>query len=163
MTETKEQIIIQSTEVVNTCNQIILGALESYVETGNYTEFKETVESQLKILSDQISLNFESTTTEINNVNGDLQETIRKLEKHFDFSLENGLIIRTGEGNEMQLQLDNDVISFKKNGVQFGWWDGMDFHTGNIYVDVEEKAQFGNFAFVPRSDGSLMFLKVGDS
>ena len=163
VTETKEQIITKSTEMINTCNEIILGALESYVETGNYTEFKETVESQLSILSDQISMNFESTTTDINNVNGDLQEIITKLEKHFDFSLENGLIIRTGEGNEMQLQLDNDVISFKNNGVQFGWWDGVDFHTGNIVVSVEERAQFGNFAFVPRSDGSLSFLKVGDS
>ena len=46
---------------------------------------------------------------------------------------------------------------------RFGWWDGVDFHTGNIIVKVEERAQFGNFAFIPRSDGSLMFLKVGDS
>ena len=61
----------------------------------------------------------------------------------------------------MTLELDNDMIKFKKNGVQFGWWDGVDFHTGNIVVEVNERAQFGNFAFVPRSDGSLMFLKVG--
>ena len=30
----------------------------------------------------------------------------------------------------------------------------------NIYVETTEKAQFGNFAFLPRSDGSLMFLKI---
>jgi hypothetical protein len=52
------------------------------------------------------------------------------------------------------------MISFKKGGQQFGWWDGTDFHTGNIIVDVDERAQFGNFAFIPRADGSLMFLKV---
>ena len=62
----------------------------------------------------------------------------------------------------MQLRLDNDVVRFFKNGKEFGWWDGVDFHTGNIYVDVYERAQFGNFAFVPRSDGSLSFLKVDD-
>jgi hypothetical protein len=53
------------------------------------------------------------------------------------------------------------MISFKKNGQQFGWWDGTDFHTGNIIVDVDERAQFGDFAFIPRSDGSMSFLKVG--
>lgn len=162
VTEVKKQMIIQQTEMINTCNEIILGALETYVETGDYEEFKQTVEAQLQILKDQISLNFTETTTQIENVNGDLQETITTISKHFDFSLENGLVIRTGEGNEMQLVLDNDIISFKKNGQQFGWWDGVDFHTGNIVVDVNERAQFGKFAFVPRSDGSLSFLKVSD-
>ena len=60
----------------------------------------------------------------------------------------------------MNLSLDNDLIIFKKNGQQFGWWDGVDFHTGNIVIDVTERAQFGNFAFVPRSNGSLSFMKV---
>jgi hypothetical protein len=61
----------------------------------------------------------------------------------------------------MQLTLDNDMIIFKRNGEQFGWWDGVDFHTGNIVINVNERAQFGNFAMVPRSNNSLSFLKVG--
>ena len=70
-----------------------------------------------------------------------------------------GITIGDGETG-LTLSIDNDMISFKKNGQQFGWWDGVDFHTGNIVVDVNEKAQFGNFAYIPRSDGSLMLLKV---
>ena len=61
----------------------------------------------------------------------------------------------------MNVLLDNDMIRFTKNGQEFGWWDGVDFHTGNIVVEVNERAQFGNFAFIPRSNGSLDFLKVG--
>ena len=61
----------------------------------------------------------------------------------------------------ISLVIENDMIAFKRNGDTFGWWDGSDFHTGNIVVEVNERAQFGNFAFVPRTDGSLMFLKVG--
>ena len=161
-TEIKNQMEIQSTTLINTCEKIVMSALETFVETGDFSEFKQTVESGLNLLANQMNLKFTETTTQVENVNGDLQETITKLEKYFDFSLENGLIIKTGE-NQMQLQLDNDVISFKKNGQQFGWWDGVDFHTGNIIVEVNERAQFGTFAFVPRSDGSLSFLKVGDS
>ena len=74
---------------------------------------------------------------------------------------ENATISLGMEGSAITLSLEHDMIVFKKNGEQFGWWDGNDFHTGNIIVDVNQRAQFGNFAYVPRSDGSLMFLKVG--
>jgi hypothetical protein len=149
----------QTTEVINTCNQIILSALESYVETSNFEQFKETVSAQLDILASEIIMNFTSTTESIDNVNGDLQMKFTELHKHISFS-ENGIRLGSNE-SAITLEIDNDMILFKKNGVQFGWWDGVDFHTGNIVVEVNERAQFGNFAFIPRSDGSLMFLKVG--
>ena len=155
----KEQIITQATQIINDCQQILLSALESYVESSVYEQFKSTVESEFRVMADQISMNFSSKTEQITDVNGDLQSVIQSLEKHFEFSLE-GLIIKAGE-NSMNLVLDNDLIKFVKNGQQFGWWDGVDFHTGNIVVDVNERAQFGDFAFVPRSNGSLDFLKVG--
>ena len=154
----KDQLLIQNTQIINDCEQIILAALESYVETSNFEEFKQTIESELLVMADRISMNFESTTEHITNVNGDLQSVVEMLEKHFEFSVD-GLVIKAGE-NSMNLVLDNDMIKFVMNGQQFGWWDGVDFHTGNIMIDVTERAQFGNFAYVPRSNGSLDFLKV---
>ena len=99
-------------------------------------------------------------------VEDEIQDTKDSLEKHFEFS-DNGLVIKLGD-NTMKLRLDNDIIAFYKGEIdendltknRFGWWDGVDFHTGNIVVNVNERAQFGDFAFVPRSDGSLSFLKV---
>lgn len=159
ITELEQQLLIQTTQVINDCNKIILAALESYVETSNFEAYKETVSTQLQILADEIVMNFTSVTEQVNNVDGDLQAEITQRLKHITFS-DDGITIGAGE-NAMQLKLDNDMIRFMKNGLQFGWWDGVDFHTGNIVVEVNERAQFGNFAFVPRSDGSLMFLKVG--
>ena len=155
----KNQIITQATQIINDCEKIILSALESYVETSDYEHFRQTVESEMQIMADRISMNFESTTEQITNVNGDLQTVMSNLEKHFEFGID-GLTIKAGE-NAMNLVLDNDLIKFMKNGQQFGWWDGVDFHTGNIVVKLNERAQFGNFAFIPRSNGSLDFLKVG--
>ena len=120
---------------------------------------REEKDSELKLLTDRMEVNFESTTEQISNVNGEVQAVVEELEKHFEFSTD-GLIIKAGE-NTMELRLDNDMIRFTKNGQEFGWWDGVDFHTGNVVVNVNERAQFGNFAFVPRSNGSLSFLKVG--
>lgn len=55
----------------------------------------------------------------------------------------------------------DDGSSTITDSVAFGSWNGTDFYTGNIIVRVTERAQFGNFAFIPRTDGSLSFLKVG--
>ena len=159
ITELSETTMSQITSAIQTSESLILSALEEYVRTSNFEEYKSTVSSQLSILSDEISLRFNETITEIQNVDGDLQKTVETLAKHFDFGLD-GLGIKAGE-NAMTLTLDNDLIIFKKNGQQFGWWDGVDFHTGNIVIDVNERAQFGSFAFVPRSNKSLSFLKVG--
>lgn len=156
----KNQVITQHTQIINDCEQIILSALESYVETSDYEEFKRTVESEFEVMADRISMNFTETTERITDVDGDLQSVREELSKHFEFDID-GLTIHAGAGS-MNLILDNDMIRFVKNGRQFGWWDGVDFHTGNIVVTVDERAQFGNFAFIPRSDGSLAFLKVSD-
>jgi hypothetical protein len=130
------------------------------VETGDFGEFRETVESQLAILADEINMQFSKTIEEINNVDGDLQSKFTELKKYIRFS-EDGIEIGADE-HSLKLSLDNDMIQFTKNGLLLGWWDGTDFHTGNIVVKVNERAQFGNFAFVPRSNGSLSFLKVSD-
>lgn len=162
VSEMRKMQLTEETRIINNCQNIILEATKEFISSGSLDEYKETISAALKVMSDTISMNFTTVTDQVNGVNGDLQEEITKLSKYFDFRLD-GLTIKTGNGYEMQLLLDNDIISFKKNGVQFGWWDGVDFHTGNIIVDVNEKAQFGNFAFVPRTDGSLSFLKVGGS
>lgn len=160
VTQVEQTLINQITSAIQTSELIILEAMEQYVQTSNFEQYQQTVTSQMKILADEISLRFTEATSQIEDVNGDLQQTAGLLEKYFEFGID-GLTIKAGEG-AMQLSLDNDMIIFKRNGQQFGWWDGVDFHTGNIVVSVNERAQFGNFAFVPRSNGSLSFLKVGE-
>lgn len=160
-TEIYKKITEQNTEITNTCSEIILSALESYVQTGDYDTYKETVETQLSILSNQIQMNFYTTTDQINNTNGEMQSKFTELYKYITFDGEHGITIGSGE-NSIKLTVDSDGIVFTKDGVEFGYWDGNDFHTGNIVVDTTKRAQFGNFAFIPRSDGSLSFLKVGE-
>ena len=113
-------------------------------------------------MAQQISMSFSEATEKLSDVNGDLQGVIELLQKHFEFTL-NGLLIKAGE-DAMQLLLDNDLVHFMKGGQEFGWWDGVNFHTGNIFVGVDEIAQFGNYGFVPyeddESDG-LDFVRVG--
>lgn len=162
------QQIENSTQILQDAQAIILGALESYVETSVYEEFKQTVEAQFSVMADEIAINFTTTSERIIEVDGEYQAKFNEVYKHIAFN-ENGITISAGE-NTIKLRLDNDMIAFYKGEIdendltknRFGHWDGENFYTGNIIIDVNEKAQFGNFAFVPRSDGSLAFLKVGE-
>jgi phage minor structural protein len=124
-----------------------------------YEELNRSVSAELEIMADEIGMNFSSTQQQISDMGGDMQSKFAELHKYISFS-EHGITIGSSE-NKITLTLDNSGIIFSKNGVAFGRWDGNDFYTGNIIVEVNERAQFGNFAFVPRSDGSLSFLKVG--
>ena len=150
---TMASLIEQSTE------SIISSVKETYMSQAEGSELQKTLEAQLKVLSDQVIVQFSDVNKEITDVDGDLQSKYNEIINYIRFS-ETGITIGQSD-SAITLVLENDRINFKKNGVTFGYWDGNDFHTGNIVVEVNERAQFGNFAYVPRSDGSLSFLKVG--
>lgn len=153
------EVLEQVTSITRDTERIVMAALESYTETSELQELKATLSSELAVMASMIAMNFEASVERTDTVDGELQTVKEYLEQHFEFSVD-GFLIKAGEGS-MGLRLKNDLIQFEQNGNQFGWWDGVNFYTGNIIVSVEERAQFGNFAFIPRSNGSLDFLKVG--
>ena len=157
--EMRSEMEQQLTSITRDSERIIMAALENYVETGDYDSFRQATETELAVMAGKISMNFEEMTTQVTDINGDLQTVVEILQKHFDFAA-NGLTIRAGE-DEVKLVLDNGVVYFELNGQRKTTLDPDSLKTGNIYVDLNERAQFGNFAFVPRSNGSLDFLKVG--
>jgi hypothetical protein len=153
---------IQQTEttltslIEQTSEQIKLEVSETYATNDKLTE---AVSTSMSLLSDQILFEFDTLVAVVNENDTDAQRHFTELYSYISF--EGGNITLGSNDSAMTLTLENDMIVFKKNGATFGWWDGVDFHTGNIVVEVNERAQFGDFAFVPRSNGSLSFLKVG--
>lgn len=153
-----KQVLTHTTELQQTNETFVMTALSSYVTKDEHTTEIDEVRTDLQLASDGFTVKLESKEAEISDLNGRLQTLENNVAKHFEFTID-GLIIKAGE-NEMKLQLDNDVIRFIKNGQEFGYWDGVDFHTGNIIIDVNERAQFGVYGYVPRSGDELMFLKL---
>ena len=126
-----------------------------------YTVNQELVESMSSTMTqttDQFLYEFENLKATVDEHDSESRANFSEIYKYISFK--DGSITLGSSENNITLTIENDVIVFKKNGAQFGWWDGVDFHTGNIVVEVNERAQFGNFAFVPRSNGSLSFLKI---
>ena len=132
MTEIQNTVQTQSTAVVTTCENIILSALSEYVETSNYNSFKETVESQLKILADEVALNFTSVMDQIENVNGDLQERFNTITKYFTFNI-NGLTIGQTD-SPYKVVIDNDRYSMRVNDAEVLWIANGEVYTPEIEI-----------------------------
>ena len=147
---------VLSTVIEQASESILLEVSEKYTTDDKVTE---AVSTSIEVLKNEILFNFNTLSATVAENDAEAREQIAEIYKYISF--DNGDIKLGASDSAITLTLENDVIVFKKNGAQFGWWDGVDFHTGNIVVEVNERAQFGNFAFVPRSNGSLSFLKVG--
>lgn len=155
----RQTIVDVQTSIITDCNNIILQALERYVETSNYEEFKQTLQTELSVMSDQILMNFTTVTEQITEVDGSMQSKFTELYEWIRIA--GGVMTFGSSDSAVTLSLENDSIVFRKNGVQFGSWDGENFYTGNIVIRLGERFQLGSFAFKPRPDESMMLVWVG--
>lgn len=153
------------TEAVQTSQNYIFTALESYTKSDDLEKLRNDIKSELKIMSDNISMTFtkvEDTKT-TNEKLQELQDKYDVYEKHIDFSDE-GIIIKSSDTGSV-LQLDNVAgVVISQNGVPQSQLVKNEFKTGNILVEVDEYAQFGGLRAEPRVEGtkkSLMWIKVG--
>ena len=69
-----------------------------------------------------------------------------------------GKILIGEVGNELELQIANDRISFLQDGAEVAY-----FSNRKLYVtdaQILHSLQLGNFAFMPRANGNLSFKKI---
>lgn len=153
---------IQSTEkylsslIEQTSEGIKLEVSSTYITTG---QLEESISTRLTQLADRFDITFSNLRAYVDGNDAEADAQFEEIHRWITF--EDGAIKLGASDSAVTLTVENDAIVFKKDGAQLGWWDGVDFHTGNIVIDVTERAQFGNFAFIPRSNGSLSLLKVG--
>lgn len=142
--------------IEQTSESIKLEVSETYATNGEVTE---AVSSSMTQLSDSFTFTFSELKTVVDEYDAEMRAHIVEQESYIRMKDGDLILGKNAEGS-MVLTLENDLIVFKKNGATFGWWDGVDFHTGNIVIEVSERAQLGNFAAVPRKNGHLSWLKV---
>lgn len=160
----RSEMLEQSTSITRDVAAIRLEAQESYALKTDVDEVEAEAKSSLEQTAKDITFSFDE---KVKAVKDGVEAINTDLSMHFEFSA-NGLTIKAGD-NTIRLRLTNGVIAFYNGEIdeekpeqnRLGWWDGDYFRTGSIRVDVNERAQFGNFAFLPRTNGSLDFLKVG--
>lgn len=137
--------------------QLEISADSILMKSGDDSVSLDTTISNLK---NEISTAQSAADEGISDANNDISTLSKIISKYFTFDGD-GLTIGSSNSS-VKLVLDNNQIKFTQDRNTESYWTPDDFIIGNIKVEVSKRAQFGNFAFIPRSDGSLMFLKVGD-
>ena len=109
----------------------------------------EQTKNSFDIQFTQFSANIESVAS---NTDAEFEE-IRRYIRFID-----GKILLGESGNELELQIANNRISFLQDGAEVAY-----FSNRKLYVtdtQILHSLQLGNFAFMPRANGNLSFKKI---
>ena len=147
--EIHETITEQNTSIIQNCEEIILEALTSYTETEDFETFKETINAQLQLLSDQMTLKFTETQTQLSEVNDSLQNQLNTITKYFTFNVD-GLTIGAVD-NPNQVVIDNDEIVIQVNGNAVQRFDS---YGRGIVPKLEVTNSFNLFGYLIDQDSN---------
>lgn len=144
-----------SSLIRQTSEALRLEVSESYATNGD-------VESLVTSSMTQLAESFEFAFSELRAVVDDNDTNTRgQLEEiHSYIRFEDGNIILGESGNEITLRIENDRISFLDAGAEVAYFS--DKHLTVLDGTFLNSLQVGAFAFLPRSNGNLSLLKVGE-
>lgn len=154
---------------INNVEQNLLASLQVTEENIKSTVaenyyLKEDTDALVSSVSTEIEQTKESVEIQFNQFSADIEavasgtdaefEEIRKYIRFIDGSILLGQV-----GNELELKISNDRISFLQDAVEVAY-----FSDNKLYVTdghFLHSLQLGNFAFIPRANNNLSFKKVG--
>lgn len=127
--------------------------LEKLEERISY-KTEETAEGLKQTFTTQVK---ETQTT----LEGDVSSRFERLESYIRYFSEDGTAyIELGEEySDLKLRLANKKIYFSENGIEFAYMSKSQLFITD--VTVLKRLIIGKFAFIPRENGNLSFVKVG--
>lgn len=159
--EIKQEVINNTSLIEQTDSQIRLDVASEYVSTGTFNEFRETTETQFTIQSDGIEAKFSELVLMVENVEGETQAQFRELASYIrGYQNEEGQpVLELGSStSDIILKQTNDRIQFVQNGEEVAYVSNNTLYiTDGHFLN---SLRVGQFAFIPRENGSLDFKKV---
>ncbi len=150
------------TTLTQSLNDIIATALSEYTTTTNLREIIEELQTQITVTSSSVTTEFTNKLTEIqNNIDGTISSKFKELYAYIrEYMDENGLpVIELGsEQSNLICRITSEKIAFLQNGIEVAYIsDDKLFITE---AEILTSIIIGNFAFKPRANGNLSFVKV---
>jgi hypothetical protein len=138
-----------------TSESLMLEVAEQYVTNGTV---ESAIKTTMRQLSDSFEFLFSQLETRVDANDADSRAQFEQIEKYIRF--ESGNIILGEQGNEITLRIENDRICFLDAGAEVAYFsnqrltvlDGSFLHSLSV----------GSFRFIPRENGNLSLVKVGD-
>lgn len=129
-------------------------------ETVYLKDQTDAIVSEVAAVWEQSAKGFEMQFTQFNQ---DIASLVSGTDAEFDeikkfIRFIDGNILLGEVGNELELQISNDRISFLQDGAEVAY-----FSNRKLYVtdaEILHSLQLGKFAFMPRANGNLSFKKI---
>ena len=166
--QTVEQSVKTASEAVYNVEQNMLASLQ--VESDNIKSIvsesyslKDETEALISAASTEIRQTVDDVVIEFTTFQADMQSVASNTDAEFEeirkyIRFVDGMILLGEVGNELELQISNDRISFLQDGAEVAY-----FSNRKLYItdtQVLHSLQIGNFAFMPRANGNISWKKL---
>ena len=149
-----EQNLLATIQVTEQNIQSVVS--ESYYLKDEADALISSVSTEIEQTKNSVEIQFNQFSADIEAVANGTDAEFEEIRKYIRFV--DGQILLGEVGNELELQIANDRISFLQDGAEVAY-----FSNRKLYVtdaEILHSLQLGNFAFMPRSNGNLSFKKV---
>ena len=144
-----------STLLQQTSDQLKLEVSESYATNG---ELEALIESSMTQLSESFTFLFTQLEAVVNENDAEARTQFTEISKYIRF--ENGDIVLGEAGNSIVLRIENDRIAFLDEGAEVAYLSNK--HLVVLDGNFLHSLQIGKFGLIPRGNGNLSMIKVGD-
>lgn len=151
----QEATMTLSSLIQQTSESILLEVSETYARGDDVTSMIETRMTQL---ADSFNFTFTELRTQVETIDGETRTKFTEIEKYIRF--EDGNIILGETGNEITLRIENDRISFMDGGAEVAYINNKQLYITDAHF--LNSLRVGRFAWIPRENGNLSLVKVGD-
>lgn len=149
-----EQNLMASMQV--TADNIQSTVAENYYLKEDTDALVSSVSTTIEQTKDAVEIQFQQFSQDIAAVAAGTDAEFEEIKKYIRFI--DGKILLGEVGNELELQIANDRISFLQDGAEVAY-----FSNRKLYVtdtQILHSLQLGNFAFMPRANGNISFKKI---
>ena len=149
-----EQNLLASIQV--SADNIQSVVAENYYLKEDTDALVSSVSTAVEQTKDSFEIQFTQFNADLAAVAAGADAEFEEIKKYIRFV--DGKILLGEVGNELELEIANDRISFLQDGAEVAY-----FSNRKLYVtdaEILHSLQLGNFAFMPRENGNLSFKKT---
>lgn len=159
---TASQVTSFGSKLVGTVEKKLEERYKDVVTTKDLEKLEERISYKTEETAEGLKQTFTTQVKETQTtLEGDVSSRFEKLESYIRYFSEDGTAyIELGEEySDLKLRLANKKIYFSENGIEFAYMSKSQLFITD--VTVLKRLIIGKFAFIPRENGNLSFVKVG--
>ena len=140
-------------DISKTSEEILSTVSESYSTIGDVERLVNETKTEFEQTAENFEMRFTSYDADLADIISGTDVEFKEIRKYIRFV--DGKILLGEVGNQLELQISNDRISFLQDNAEVAY-----FSDRKLYVtdgEYTNSLQLGAFAFIPRANGNLSF------